>query len=563
MVILSLMLVIGILAACSGKSNNGGASSGTSESSGSTSESGTSESGSDNSEQVFRMNLTAEPPTLDPAQMQDQVSSTVMTGLFEGLTKMDETGKAVPAMAESWGVSEDGKSYTFHLRPGVKWSNGDPVTAHDFEYSWKRTLNPKLDPLAPYAYQLYYIKGAQAYNEDAKGTVDPSTVGVKAIDDQTLKVDLVNPTPYFLSLTSFYTYYPVNKKVAESNPKWSAEAETFVSNGPFKLSSWKHNDTLELVPFEEYYDKDSIKLKRVQFFMVKDANTELSMYRTDKLDWAGMPTGLIPLEQLEQLRQKKDPELVSANTASVYYYLFNNTKKPFSNVKVRKALAMAINRQQIVDKVAKGGQTPAYGFVPPGIHGVNGDYRSEVPDTYFKEDVEEAKKLLAEGLQEEGMSSFPDVTLAFNEGLHKDIAEAVADMWKTNLGITVSTETQEWKVFLQNRTSKNYDIARAGWGADYNDPMTFLDLNTSTSGNNDSGYNNSKYDSLIKAAYETNDQQKRVDLMKQAEQLFIGDDMSVMPIYYYTTNSLVKPYVKNYIIDYKGDIDYTRAFIQK
>lgn len=511
------------------------------------------------------MNITAEPPSLDPAQMQDQVSSTVMTGLFEGLTKLDDKGAVIPAIADKWEISDGGKKYTFHIRKDAKWSNGDPVTAHDFEYSWKRTLDPALTPPAPYAYQLYYIKNAQNYNIEKgnpKHITDPNMVGVKAIDDNTLEVDLENPTPYFLSLTSFYTYYPVHKSVKD-NPAWASEAKTMISDGPFEMSSWKHNASIELVRNPYYYDKAQIKLDKVEFSMVKDANTELSMYQRGDLDWAGKPVGLIPTEQLAKFIADKNPELHVKGVASTYYYEFNNTKKPFDNVKVRKALAMAIDRKAIVEKVTKGGETPAYGFVPPGIHGVNGDYRSEVPDNYFKEDIPEAKKLLAEGLAEEGMKSMPPVTLTFNEGLHQQVAEAIADMWKTNLGFSVKTETQEWAVFLQNRTSLNYDIARAGWGADYNDPMTFIDLFTSTSGNNDTGFKDPQYDALVKEAYSTSDQKARVEAMSKAEKILIADDMVIMPIYYYTSDELIKPYVKNVLIDYKGDIDYTRAYIDK
>ena len=343
----------------------------------------------------------------------------------------------------------------------------------------------------------------------------------------------------------------------------SREAEGYISNGPFKLKSWKHGDSIELVPNENYWDKDSIKLKDVKFLMVKDPNTEFSMYKTGQLDWSGLPTGSIPPAQLDKLRQENNKELSIKGIASTYFYNFNNTKKPFDNAKVREALSMAINRQDIVDKVTKAGQTPAYGFISTGIHGVNGEYRSEVKDDYFKEDVAKAKELLAEGLKEEGMTKMPEFSLSFNEGPHKTIAEAIANMWKENLGIDVKLELQEWKVFLKNRQSLNYDVARAGWGADYNDPMTFIDLYTSKSGNNDIGFKNPEYDALVKEAYSTADQQKRVDAMAKAEKILIQDNMAVMPIYYYSSNQLVKPYVKNYVVDYSGNLDYTRNSIEK
>ena len=517
-------------------------------------------SGSGTSDQTFRMNLTTEPPSLDVAQAQDQVSFTVLSGLFEGLVRMDAKGEIAPGVAEKWDVSDDGKKYTFHLRDNAKWSNGDPVTAQDFEYSWKRTLDPKLNPPAPYAYQLYYVKNGQNYNiatDNPDHVSDPSQVGVKALDEKTLEVDLENPTPYFLNIAAFFTAYPVKKDAK------FGEAEGYISNGPFKLKSWKHGDSIELVPNENYWDKDSIKLKDVKFLMVKDPNTEFSMYKTGQLDWSGLPTGSIPPAQLDKLRQENNKELSIKGIASTYFYNFNNTKKPFDNAKVREALSMAINRQDIVDKVTKAGQTPAYGFISTGIHGVNGEYRSEVKDDYFKEDVAKAKELLAAGLKEEGMTKMPEFSLSFNEGPHKTIAEAIANMWKENLGIDVKLELQEWKVFLKNRQSLNYDVARAGWGADYNDPMTFIDLYTSKSGNNDIGFKNPEYDALVKEAYSTADQQKRVDAMAKAEKILIQDNMAVMPIYYYSSNQLVKPYVKNYVVDYSGNLDYTRISIEK
>ncbi|RAP76311.1 peptide ABC transporter substrate-binding protein [Paenibacillus montanisoli] len=536
LVLVSLMLVLtGVLSAC-GKSGSG-------------------------ADQEFRMNLTTEPPSLDVSQAQDQVSFTVLTGLFEGLTRLDATGKVVPGVAEKWEVSDDSKKYTFHLRSDAKWSNGDPVTAQDFEYSWKRTLDPNLNPPAPYAYQLYYIKNGAKYNTK-DGVTDAAQLGVKAIDEKTLEVELENPTPYFLNLTAFFTLYPIHKS-AQTNANWAAEAKDYISNGPFKMSAWKHGDSLELVPNENYWAKDEIKLSKVKFSMVADANTELSMYQTGKLDWTGKPTGDIPVEQLDKFRKENNKELQIKGVASTYYYNFNNEKKPFNNVKVRKALSMAINRTDIVEKVTKAGQVPAYGFVSTGIFGVAGEYRSEVKDDYFKEDVAEAKKLLAEGLQEEGMTEMPEFTLSFNEGLHKTVAEAIANMWKENLGVNVKLEVQEWKVFLKNRQSLNYDIARAGWGADYNDPMTFIDMFTTGGGNNDIGFKNTEYDALVKEAYATNDQKARVDAMAKAEKILIGDNQAIMPIYYYTSAQLIKPYVKNYSVDFSGNLDYSRITIEK
>ncbi len=514
--------------------------------------------------QVFRMNISTEPPSLDPAQAQDQTSFTVMVGLYEGLTRMNAEGEAEPAVAESYEPSEDGKTWTFKLRQDAKWSNGDPVTAHDFEYSWKRTLDPNLNPPAPYAYQLYYLENAAEYNTPDSG-VTADQVGVKALDDYTLEVKLVNPTPYFLSLTSFFTYYPVHKATVEGNPAWATEAASFVGNGPFTLAEWKHNDSIKLAKNDNYFNKDQVTFTEVAMAMISEPQTELNLYNTGELDWAGGPNGEIPTEQIPVLKNDPEANLVIQGIASTYYMNFNNTKKPFDNAKVRRALAMAVNRQLLIDKVVLGNQQPAYGFVSTGIKGADKTFREEVVDTdYFKEDLEEAKKIWAEGIAEAGWDPAQGFTITHNTGEgHKKIATALADMWKTAFGVNVKIEEQEWAVFLQNRTALNYDVARAGWGADYNDPMTFIDMFTSTSGNNDLGFKNAEYDQLVKDAYASQDNAERMELMKKAEKILIGDNTALLPLYYYTRIWMNKPYVKGVVIDYSGNMDYTRGYIEK
>lgn len=545
----SLLLVLTlVLAGCgsNGKNNNGSP------------ENGGNNNGAEGTAEprAFRMNLHSEPPSLDPALMEDNVSGTVATGIYEGLTRKDESGATVEGMAESWEVSEDGKTYTFKIRSDAKWSNGDAVTANDFEFAWKRALDPAIG--STYAYQFYYIVGAQDYNEGKATNAD--AVGVKALDAQTLEVKLNSATPYFLGLTSFYSYNPVHQS-AKDNAAWAADAETIISNGPFKISEWQHNTSMQLVPNENYYAKDEIKFTSVDFTMVADSATELANYETDQLDYAGKPTGEIPAEQIPVLAESKPDEFNQIGTASSYYYMFNMEKAPFNNVKVRKALSMAIDRQSIVEDITQAGELPAFGFVPPGITGVKNDYRDEVKDDYFTEDVEEAKKLLAEGLAELGLSSFPEVKLTYNTNdTHKAIADAIVDMWKTNLGITsITTAAEEWSVFLQNRTAMNYDIQRAGWGADYNDPMTYMDMFVTKGGQNNTGFASEEYDALIQKAYASSDQQERMDAMKEAEQILM-EQLPILPLYYYSSVYLLKPGFENIYLDYKGDIEYTRGY---
>ncbi|RUT36393.1 peptide ABC transporter substrate-binding protein [Paenibacillus zeisoli] len=548
LVLVTLLLALStVLAACG--QNNGNA--------GSTNQ-GNAGTQSDKlaADQTFHINLASEPPTLDPAQSQDNVSSAVLRTLFEGLTLKDKDGNIVPGVAEKW--EQKGKEYTFHLRSDAKWSNGDPVTAKDFEFAWKRVLDPATVPAPPYAYQLYYIKNAQAYNE--KKITDASQVGVKAVDDKTLKVTLENETPYFLGLTSFTTYYPVHQSV-KNNPKWAADPSTLISNGPFKLTTWTTGQALEVEKSDKYWDAKNITLNKITASIVDQAATEVSSYKSGQLDLAGQPIGEIPTDQIASLKSEVPNELTIKGIASTYYYLFNTTTKPFDNVKIRQAFTKAINRQALIDNVTLANQLPAFGLVPPGIKGVDKAYREENPDTvYGKEDANEAKTLLTEGLKESGLTKLPKITLIYNTNdNHKKLALAIVDMWKQTLGAEVTVQNQEWGVFLQNRRNLNYQVARAGFGADYDDPMTFIDMFTSTSGNNDTGFKNAEYDKLVKEAYSSNDNKARNAAMKKAEDILIKDNQVILPIYYYTNIQLVKPYVKDVIVDYAGQLDITRV----
>lgn len=553
LLLLSLILAVGtLLSACGGNGNNGA-------------NGGNAASGNENSgeaklaaDQTLRINLSAEPPTFDPAQAQDSQANTVLKTMYEGLVRIDENGEVAPGVAESWTI--DGAKYTFKLRKDAKWSNGDPVTANDFVFAWERVLSPNTQPAAPYAYQLYYLKNAQEYNE---GKIkDFSQVGVKAVDANTLEVELIAPTPYFLGLTAFYTYYPVHQSVKD-DPKWAVNKDKMIVNGPFTLTTWTTGQAIEVTKNENYWDKDNIKLNKISMSLVSSGATELQSYRNGELDRAGHPNGEIPTDQIPIVKQELKDEFQVKGIASTYYYQFNLTEKPFNNYKIRKAFAMAIDRQVIVDKVTLGGQLPAFGFVPPGIKGIKDEFRAENKDTnYFTEDVAEAKKLLEEGMKEEGYTTLPEITLTYNTSeAHKKIALAVADMWKKNLGVDVKAENQEWGVFIENRQNLNYQVARAGWTADYNDPMTFLDMWVSNSGNNDVGFKNAEYDKLIADAKKTDDAAARNEAFKKAEQMFVQDNMAIMPIYYYTNVSLVKPNLKGVFVDFSGGVDYTRAYL--
>lgn len=561
LLLLTLVLAVGtLLSACGSNDKNNTASNSGNGGNTATSNNDTANSGDETlaADQTLRINMSSEPPTFDPAQAQDSQANTVLKLMYEGLTRMDEAGEAQPAAAESWEI--DGTKYTFHLREGATWSNGDPVTANDFVFAWERVLSPETLPAPPYAYQLYYIKNAQEFNEGK--ITDFSQVGVKAVDEHTLEVELVTPTPYFLGLTSFYTFYPVHQSVKDDEA-WAVDANKMITNGAFTLTTWAKGQSIEVTKSDSYWGKDEIKLNKVAISLVNSGATELASYRNGELDRAGHPNGEIPTDQIPIVQQELKDEVEIKGTASTYYYEFNVTAEPFDNVNIRRAFAMAIDRQAIVDKVTLGGQLPAYGFVPPGIKGVDDEFRNEVDDkTYFSENYEEAKKLLEQGMQEKGYTQLPEITLLYNtsEG-HKKIALAVADMWKKNLGVDVKLENQEWAVFLENRQSLNYQVARAGWSADYNDPMTFLDMWVTGGGNNDSGYANADYDALINQAKNTDDAAARNEAFKKAEENLIKDNQVLLPIYYYTSVSVAKPYLKGVVLDFSGAVDYSRAYL--
>lgn len=508
--------------------------------------------------QVLTYNLAADSKTLDPALNTAIDGGTVLSNTFEGLCRTDEKDKAIKGGAESWNVSEDGLTYTFNLRKDAKWSNGDKVTAQDYEYAWKRVLNPETG--AEYAYQMYYIEGAEAYNT-GKGSVDD--VAVKALDDYTLEVKLHSPTSYFLELTAFPCYFPVNKKVVESDSNWATKVDTYVSNGPFKMTEWKQKDSLVLERNNEYYNKDKVKLDKLVMKMVTEDTSAYASFQAGDFD----VIDTVPSAQIEA--GLADGSFTKYPNLGTYFLVVNvngentsdDVKKVLSDSKVRKALNLAINRDAIVKNVTKGGQVPAYSYVPEGIPSTDGkDFANK---KYFKSsgDVKEAKKLLEEAGYKDG-KGFPTITLLYNqEGDHGNIMQAIANMWKENLGINVSLSQQEWKVFQSTRSEKKYQIARHGWSGDYVDPMTFLEMWTSTSTLNEAGFSNNEYDALIKDAIKEQDTKKREEILHKAEDILM-DEMPVIPIYYYTQIKGVKSYVKDMRVSQLGFIYFDEAYIE-
>src|SRR5450830_366274 len=531
-------------------------------------------------------NLGTEPATIDPAIMNGIPEANVILQLFDGLTRIDNKNLPEAAIAKSWTISADLKTYTFTLRD-ASWTDGTPVTAYDFEYAWRRALSPEL--ASPYAYQIYYVYGGQAFNTsikvgtkyyvqavDAKGNpltkkeggkdvpvpnmakeIDPSkNVGVKALDAKTLKVYLQAPTPYFLALTAFPTLLPVCKAVVSTNDKWASDVKTYVTDGPFKLTEWSHNEKMVFVKNPTYWDKDKVKLTKITYYMVNDSTTALSMYQSGQLDAAA----LVPASELSKLVASGDVKILPY--LGTQYFLFNVPEKPFSDVRVRKALTLAINRQQITTAVTKGGEIPALAVVPHGIADAlpGSDFRT-VGGSYFKDnDITTAKALLAQAGYPNG-KGFPAFTLTFSSSdLHKSMAEAIQQMWKKNLGITCTLRSEERGVWLDDMVNINYDVSFAGWIGDYMDPNTFLDLWVTGGGQNSTGYSNKAYDALIAKEKATVDPKVRMATLHAAEKILMTE-MPILPIYFYTNPVLVSKSIKNFYQSTLGTVDWKTAYM--
>lgn len=467
------------------------------------------------------MDILVEPPTLDPSTEVDTTSKWVLDQTMEGLTNLGKDNTSQPGIAKSWKTSTDGKVWTFTLRD-AKWTNGDPVTAGDFVFAIKHALDP--NTAAQNASYLYYINGAKEYNS-GHGSAD--NVGVKAVDDHTLEFTLNNPVPFFLGLTTLGVYLPQDAKVAQKNPKWYADASTFVSDGPFSLQSWKHQQKLVMVKNPTYWNSSSVQLKQINAVIVNDSNTQYQMYKSGQLD---MDTQL-PLDLMPNLMKTGDATILPFS--GTYMVEMNVNKPPFNNPDIRKAFAMAIDRKQIVNDVLQGGQIPAFAIVPPGLPGKDGPFRKEGGDL-VKEDVAQAKALLAKGMQAEGITQLPPITYQYNTlEYNKKIAEALQQMWKQNLGADVKLQNEDWKVYLDTMKKGNFQMGRMGWIDSYQDPTATLDLFKANFGSNYMQWNNPQYTALVNAAENTMDVSKRMADMHQAEQILMND-MPALPIYFYT-----------------------------
>ena len=487
-----------------------------------------------------------DPTSLDPQKISGDWENRIDGDIFEGLVTEDPKDNPIPGQAASWTISPDQKVYTFKLRDGIKWSDGQPVTAQDFVFAFQRLMDPKT--AAQYAYLQYTILNAEKIN---KGEIkDPTQLGVKAIDDKTLEITLENPTPYFLNALMHYTAYPLPKHVVEAKGDQWVKIGNIVTNGPYKPTEWVPGSHVSMVKSDQYYDAKDVKIDNVNYYTLEDQAAALKRYRAGEFDILTS----FPADQYEWIQKNLPGQAHVVPFLGTYYYVLNSTKPPFNDKRVRQALSMAVNREVIGPKILGTGELPSYSWVPPGTANYGEPAYVSWKDEPYKQKVEEAKKLLKEA----GFG--PDhplkAQLRYNTNdNHKRIAVAIAAMWKP-LGVDIELYNTETKVHYDEMQRGEVQIGRAGWLADYNDPINFLNLLSTGVEMNYGRWSNKDYDALIKQGNEEIDLKKRAEIYKKAEQLAL-DDSAAIPIYYYVSQNIVAPKVQGFV-DNIQDIHRTR-----
>ena len=551
--------------------------------------------------------------TIDPAIVTGAPEGRIIRALFEGLTMPHpETLEPQPSAAESWDISDDGLVYTFTLRRGAVWSDGTPVTSHDFAFSFQRLLHP--GTAAEYAYEMWYVEGAEEYTrmrvaagdaveielphevetsqpwpraEVLRGTLksiddapfladaaengEPAkiynveidgrqrrfersglhgeeyqwllpdfekTVAIETIDDGTLRMKLQHPVPYFLTLMGFYPMFPVQRECLErfGSPLWT-KPENLVTNGPYRMESRRIRDRIRLVKSDTYWNRDNVHIRTIDALAVKSETTMLNLYLTGEVDYIlQVPTPVAP-----DLMRRSQNDFKPQPYMATYYYRLNVNRPPFDDVRVRKALGLAIDKAEIVERVTRSGQRPATSFVPD----VMSDDVDYTPGRCGEYDPEEARRLLAEAGFPEGRG-LPPVEILFNDvEAHQAIAELVQAQWQRNLGVNVQLAKMEWSAYQSRTRARDYMVSRAAWIADYSDPNTFLDMFVTDGENNQTGWGNPEYDRLVREAREQADVAQRMRMFHDAEQILM-DEMPIVPVYYYVTTAMVRPYVKGF-----------------
>ncbi len=504
----------------------------------------------DTQEMVFVLNN--EPDGIDPNVTNNSFATPFLSNCFEGLVTYDEKGEVVPGNAESWESNDDLTVFTFHLREGLKWSDGTALTANDYVYSALRVLTPETTSQYVNMISDYVVNGQEFYD----GTASAEDVGIKALDDNTLEFTLKASCPYFIDLVSMWVYFPVQQATIEANgDKWTASAEAYVSNGPFKITEMNMGESMVLEKNENYWNAENVTLEKLTFRYVLDTSTALTAYESGEVD--GVRT--VPSSDLARLKAE-NAGLVSTPNYGTVYYDINCSKEPYNNPLVRKALNLAIDREALINNVAQVDGQPAYSFLAPG-YVVDGKDVTEGRSDFglsSTADVEGAKAALAEAGYPDG-EGFPTLQLSFySDDNVKKIAEAIAEMWEKNLGITVEVSSAEWAVFYDAVQSGNYEVAAMGWSADYVNPMSFLPLLYTNDVTNNSFYSNPDYDAIVDQIKVEKDPAKFAELVLQADEL-VSADYPVLGLYYKSNTYLIKDYIEGVYMVSSSNIYFRNA----
>ncbi|MGY4109309.1 peptide ABC transporter substrate-binding protein [Aeromonas encheleia] len=498
-------------------------------------------------QQTFVRNIGTEPSSIDPQMAEESAGSDIVNDLFEGLYSLDSNGKLRAAGALSYELDSTGTVYTFKLRPEAKWSNGEPVTAADYVYGWQRAANPK--NASNYAWFIE-LTGVVNAGDVIQGKQAPEALGIKAIDAHTLQITLKNPVPFFLKTLAHYTTFPAPKAVIEKFGHEWVKPGNIVSNGAFALKEWTPNERLIAERNTHYWDNAHTVLNKVIYLEIVSETAAYNRYRSSELHYT-----TYPLEQYQQLKSQSPDELINAPSLATYYYVFNTQRKPFDDVRVRKALSLAIDRDTITGKILGQGQISAFSLTPPSVDGF--ELKRPPSEQMSKEArLTQAKALLAEAGY--GPQNPLDVNILYNtnEG-HKKIALAISSMWKHNLGVKAELNNMEWKTMVSTLNEGDFGVSRYSWNGDYNDASTFLDIMTSSSSANSGKWSNKQYDALLAKAHDSKDPAERNRLYQQAEVL-IDEEAPIAPVYFYVKSRLLKPFVKGYPYHNPQDLVYSK-----
>lgn len=502
---------------------------------------------------TLNISFNMDPKTLDPRKSGDIPTSATLFLLYAGLTETAVDGSIVPSIAESIDISKDQKTYIFHIRKDAKWSDGAKITAFDFEKSWKKTISPNFPAICPNLF--FVIKNAE---NAAKGTVSLDEVGIYALDENTLVVNLTNPTPYFLSLTSFCIFFPVPSHIEDNNPNWEMSSEkNLVCSGPFKLKEWKKSNELTVEKNPLFFNSAEIKLDAIKIFIINDENTAFQMYENNKLDWIGALLSPLPLDAIPTL--KKHKEHVITPTGGTSFCSFNIDQFPFNNQNIRKAFGLAINRQSIIDNITQLDEKVATRCLPP-ILSVNKQLE------FFKDnDLENAVQLFEKGLQELNVKREDiKITLTFESTIiHKKVAEALQSTWTNIFKVPIALDCIEKKWMMEKMYKHQYQAAISHWLFQYNDAMNILDrFKYKANSKNYPGWENKRYIELLDYSKTLTDQVLRTQVLEKAEEILL-DDMALSPIYHHNYIMLIKPYIKGLFIGQVGEVRFDKIDIVK